>query len=72
MDEPVNLEDLIRDKGELIKRGSLGLDGDVEFWDDENQTKETRPERLAAKQPTMKEPAAKVEAATQQQQQQLL
>lgn len=25
----------MRDKGELVKRGSISQDGDIEFWEDE-------------------------------------
>ena len=28
----VTVEDLMREKGRLVKRGSLGEDGDIEFW----------------------------------------
>lgn len=28
----------MRRKGELVKRGHLGGDGDVEFWDDGSET----------------------------------
>jgi hypothetical protein len=27
----------MREKGEFIKKGSLGADGDVEFYDDQGQ-----------------------------------
>lgn len=30
----LTVEDLMRDKGRLVKRGTLGEDGDVEFWED--------------------------------------
>ncbi|OAG11333.1 zf-DNL-domain-containing protein [Paraphaeosphaeria sporulosa] len=33
-DKSVTLEDLMREKGDLIKRGTLSSGGDVEFWDD--------------------------------------
>jgi len=42
----MTIEDLMRDKGELMKKGTLGEDGDVEFWDDGSTTpraKGTRP-----------------------------
>ena len=29
----------MRQKGQLVKRGTLGGNGDIEFWDDGNQTK---------------------------------
>ncbi|KJZ78348.1 hypothetical protein HIM_02386 [Hirsutella minnesotensis 3608] len=34
-DRDITVEDLMREKGRLVKRGSLGEDGDVEFWADE-------------------------------------
>ncbi|KAF1979793.1 zf-DNL-domain-containing protein [Bimuria novae-zelandiae CBS 107.79] len=33
-DKAVTLEDIMREKGDLVKRGALGAEGDVEFWDD--------------------------------------
>ncbi|KAM4059085.1 DNL zinc finger domain-containing protein [Hirsutella rhossiliensis] len=47
-DRKITVEDLMRERGRLVKRGSLGEDGDVEFWPDEppeQSTKETS-ERL--------------------------
>lgn len=29
----------MRDKGELVKRGSVSQDGDIEFWEDEKGEK---------------------------------
>ncbi|KZF22403.1 zf-DNL-domain-containing protein [Xylona heveae TC161] len=37
-DKPMTIEDLMREKGQLVKKGSLGTDGDVEFWDDGTST----------------------------------
>ena len=34
-DEKVTIEDIMKAKGELVKRGSLGEDGDIEFWPEE-------------------------------------
>ncbi|KAI1078243.1 DNL zinc finger-domain-containing protein [Whalleya microplaca] len=31
----ITIEDIMREKGQLVKRGTLGEDGDVEFWQDE-------------------------------------
>ena len=31
----VTVEDIVREKGQLVKKGSLGEDGDIEFWPDE-------------------------------------
>ena len=33
-DKSITLEDIMRDKGNLVKRGTLSTEGDVEFWDD--------------------------------------
>lgn len=33
------VEDLMRDKGELVKRGSISQDGDIELWEDEKGEK---------------------------------
>ncbi len=32
------IEDLMRDKGMLVKRGSIDGNGDVEFWDDNGKS----------------------------------
>ncbi|CBY01921.1 hypothetical protein IAQ61_006514 [Plenodomus lingam] len=37
-DKSVTIEDLMREKGSLIKKGSLSAEGDVEFWDDGTST----------------------------------
>ncbi|KAF2743871.1 zf-DNL-domain-containing protein, partial [Sporormia fimetaria CBS 119925] len=37
-DKPVTIEDLMREKGQLVKRGSLAAEGDVELWDDGTTT----------------------------------
>lgn len=37
-DKSVTIEDLMREKGQLVKRGSLSAEGDVEFWDDGSST----------------------------------
>ncbi|KAF2853672.1 zf-DNL-domain-containing protein [Plenodomus tracheiphilus IPT5] len=37
-DKSVTIEDLMREKGNLIKKGSLSAEGDVEFWDDGSTT----------------------------------
>lgn len=37
-DKSVTIEDLMREKGDLVKRGSLSAEGDVEFWDDGTST----------------------------------
>lgn len=33
-DKRITLEDIMREKGELVRRGSVGPGGDVEFWDE--------------------------------------
>ncbi|ERS98970.1 hypothetical protein HMPREF1624_04165 [Sporothrix schenckii ATCC 58251] len=40
------IEDILREKGQLVKKGTLGEDGDVEFWED--GTTSERQTRLAA------------------------
>lgn len=45
----------MREKGQLVKRGTLGEDGDVEFWEDGTTT--NREERLTT------EPAPRVNKA---------
>lgn len=34
----VTVEELVRERGQLVKRGTLGEDGDVEFWEDGTTT----------------------------------
>jgi len=34
-DSSVTIEDIMREKGEFIRKGSLSADGDVEFYDDQ-------------------------------------
>lgn len=31
----LTIEDIVREKGQLVKRGTLGEDGDIEFWPEE-------------------------------------
>ena len=38
-DKGFTIEDLMKRKGELVKRGSISGEGDVEFWDDETMTR---------------------------------
>ncbi len=33
-DKNMTVEDLMREKGQLVKKGTLGEDGDLEFWED--------------------------------------
>lgn len=37
-DKGITIEDILKDKGQLLKKGSLGSEGDVEFWEDGTQT----------------------------------
>ncbi|VUC27085.1 unnamed protein product [Clonostachys rosea] len=37
-DRKITIEDLMREKGQLVKRGSLGEDGDIEFWPDDTSS----------------------------------
>lgn len=41
-DKSFTIEDLMRQQGQLVKRGTVGANGDVEFWDDENRTERDR------------------------------
>lgn len=40
-DKSITLEDILKEKGQLLKKGSLSAEGDVEFWDDGTKTKRT-------------------------------
>ena len=37
-DRKVTVEELLREKGQLVKKGTLGEDGDLEFWADGSVT----------------------------------
>ncbi|CAI6335033.1 unnamed protein product [Periconia digitata] len=37
-DKSVTIEDIMREKGDLVKRGTLAAEGDVEFWEDGSTT----------------------------------
>jgi mitochondrial protein import protein ZIM17 len=39
-DRDITVEDLMKEKGRLVKKGTLGEDGDIEFWRDELPPKE--------------------------------
>ncbi|KAK3947740.1 DNL zinc finger-domain-containing protein [Pseudoneurospora amorphoporcata] len=44
-DRKITVEDLLKEKGMLVKKGTLGEDGDVEFWEDGSVTaREPAPE----------------------------
>jgi mitochondrial protein import protein ZIM17 len=34
----MTIEDLMREKGQLVKKGTLSEDGDLEFWEDGTTT----------------------------------
>lgn len=38
MDKRMTLEDILKEKGATVKKGHLGTEGDVEFWDDGTKT----------------------------------
>lgn len=37
-DKALTVEDILKSKGELVKKGTLGEDGDLEFWEDGSTT----------------------------------
>lgn len=39
----MTIEDLLREKGQLVKKGTLSDDGDLEFWEDGTKTRRTNP-----------------------------
>lgn len=43
-DRNITIEDLMREKGRLVKKGTLSEDGDLEFWADGTTTKRNKPE----------------------------
>lgn len=46
-DTSITIEDIMREKGEFIKKGSLGADGDVEFYDDQaGEEEQQEPKKL--------------------------
>jgi protein import protein ZIM17 len=40
----MTIEDLIRQKGQLVKKGSLSEDGDIEIWADGTTTPRVKPD----------------------------
>lgn len=40
-DRKVTVEDLVREKGGIVRKGTLGADGDIEFWPEEEAASET-------------------------------
>lgn len=43
-DRNLTVEDLMRERGQLVKKGTLGPEGDLEFWEDGTET--SREERI--------------------------
>ena len=41
-DQAFTVEDLMRQKGDLVKKGTLNGDGDIEFWDDGTHSERTQ------------------------------
>ena len=41
-DKSITVEDLMKEKGELFKKGTLSEDGDIEFWQDGTTTKRVK------------------------------
>lgn len=35
-DKKVTIEDILKEKGQYLRKGRIGEDGDVEFYDDSN------------------------------------
>lgn len=35
----MTIEDLMRERGQLVKKGTLSEDGDLEFWEDGSTTR---------------------------------
>ena len=38
-DKDITVEDLMKERGEIFKKGTLSEDGDIEFWQDGTTTK---------------------------------
>lgn len=45
-DTKMTIEDLIKEKGQLVKKGTLSEDGDFEVWADGTVTNRTKPAAL--------------------------
>ncbi|TID22152.1 zf-DNL-domain-containing protein [Venturia nashicola] len=48
-DTRVTLEDIMKEKGQLVKRGTLSAEGDLEFWEDGTETTRLPKENDTAK-----------------------
>ena len=40
----MTIEDLMKERGQLVKKGTLSEDGDLEFWEDGTTTKREKSE----------------------------
>jgi len=38
MDKAATIEDIMSERGQLVKKGTLSEDGDIEFWEDGTTT----------------------------------
>ena len=45
----MTIEDLMREQGQLVKKGTLSEDGDLEFWEDGTTTKRRREQAKEAR-----------------------
>ncbi|SPN96832.1 related to ZIM17 ZInc finger Motif protein, localized to the mitochondria [Cephalotrichum gorgonifer] len=43
-DRKITVEDLVREQGGIVRKGTLGEDGDIEFWPDETGKDEAKPD----------------------------
>lgn len=39
-DKAITLEDILKEKGQMLKKGALDAEGNIEFWDDSKAKKE--------------------------------
>ncbi|KAH8675936.1 DNL zinc finger-domain-containing protein [Xylariales sp. PMI_506] len=47
----VTIEDIMKEKGQLVKRGTLGEDGDIEFWKDESASDASQAKEVSSPPP---------------------
>jgi protein import protein ZIM17 len=47
-DKSMTIEDLMRERGQLVKKGTLSEDGDLEFWEDGTMSKYVKKEGMGA------------------------
>ncbi|KAI1644413.1 DNL zinc finger-domain-containing protein [Daldinia loculata] len=57
-DRKITVEDLMKEKGQLVKRGTLGETGDVEFWEDGTVSHRKRKRNIAAARDTVENDSA--------------